>query len=169
MLNCSRDAISADRYDALMSKSLQSFLSSTLGPLPLQALAAVSLSQEIRVHKGDALLRAGALWSTLMWVQSGVLRMYYLDRHGHAANKNFYLEGALLWPLTPALSSQPADFWIEAIAPVHIWSLPWATWQTACAQWTAWQDPGTSHTGRLAGRQDAARAAVFAVLGHAAL
>jgi CRP-like cAMP-binding protein len=123
-----------------MPRPLQSYLSSVLGALPPQAQAAVLLAQEIQAHRGDSLLRCGAVWSTLMWVESGVLRMYYLDRQGQAANKNFYLAGALLWPLTPALSSQAANFWIEAISPVHLWSLPWATWQAASTEWPAWQD-----------------------------
>jgi CRP-like cAMP-binding protein len=87
---------------------------------------------------GEPLLRAGERWSSLFWVQSGVLRLYYLDREGQSTNKNFYVDGALLWPLTPTLAEQPADFWIEAITPSRVWAVPWSVWQSACADWPAW-------------------------------
>lgn len=122
-----------------MSTPLQSFLSSTLGPLPAPAQAALLAARALQANAGEPLLRAGDRWSSLFWVEAGVLRFYYLDRDGQSANKNFYLDGAMLWPLTPALAGQPVDFWIEAIAPTRLWALPWAAWQTACTEWPAWQ------------------------------
>ena len=107
-----------------MSTPLQDFLSSALGQLPEPAHAAVALSRAMEVRVGEPLLRAGDCWSSLYWVESGVLRLFYLDRQGQSANKNFYLDGALLWPLTPALASQAVDFWIEAGAPARVWALP---------------------------------------------
>jgi CRP-like cAMP-binding protein len=122
-----------------MSTPLQSFLSSALGQLPAQARAVVASSHAIEASVGEALLRAGERRSSLYWVESGVLRLFYLDRQGQSANKNFYLDGAMLWPLTPALAGQAVDFWIEAIALTHAWTLPWPAWQAACTDWSAWQ------------------------------
>jgi CRP-like cAMP-binding protein len=122
-----------------MSTPLQTFMVATLGQLPAQALAAVASSRAREASVGDALLRAGDRWSSLYWVESGVLRLFYLDRRGHSANKNFFVDGAMLWPLTPALAGQAVDFWIEAIAPTRVWALSWPAWQLACADWTAWQ------------------------------
>lgn len=123
-----------------MSTPLLSFLSAVLGPLPAPVQAVAALSQAIDAGIGEPLLRAGDRWSSLVWVERGVLRLFYLDRQGQSANKNFYLDGALLWPLTPALAGQPLDFWVEALAPSRIWTLPVAAWQAACADWPAWQD-----------------------------
>lgn len=122
-----------------MATPMLSFLSSALGPLPAPVQAALESSGALRVQSGAALLRAGDCWDSLYWVESGVLRMYYLDRRGQSSNKNFYLDGALLWPLTPALAGQPVDFWIEAITPARVWKLPWPDWQANCAHWPAWQ------------------------------
>ena len=123
-----------------MSTPLQSHLSSVLGQLPAQVHAAFAGSRAIDADVGEPLLRAGDRWSSLFWVERGVLRLFYLDRQGQSANKNFYLDGALLWPLTPALSGQPVDFWIEALAPTRVWTLPCPAWQAACAGWPVWQD-----------------------------
>jgi CRP-like cAMP-binding protein len=123
----------------MVSTPLQSFLASALGPLPAPAQAAAASSRRTVVGVGEPLLRAGDGWASLFWVESGVLRLFYLDRQGQSANKNFYLDGAMLWPLTAALAGQAVDFWIEAIAPTRVWTLPWLTWQASCAQWSAWQ------------------------------
>lgn len=122
-----------------MSTPLQSFLSSALGQPPEQARAAVASSRAIDAGAGEALLRAGDRWSCLYWVESGTLRLFYLDRQGRSANKNFYLDRAMLWPLTPTLAGRPVDFWIEAVAPTRVWALPWPAWQAACADWPVWQ------------------------------
>lgn len=122
-----------------MPTPLQSFLSTALGALPASAEALASAAQARQVEGGEALLRAGDHWRHLLWVETGVLRFFYLDRQGRSANKNFYLDGAVLWPITPALAGQPVDFWIEAIAPTRVWMLPWPAWQAAVEGWPAWQ------------------------------
>lgn len=125
--------------DHVMSTPLQSFLSSAVGQLPEPARAAVASLGVMEFSTGEPLLRAGDCWSSLYWVESGVLRLFYLDRQGQSANKNFYLDGAMLWPLTPALAGRAVDFWIEAIAPTRVWTLPCSAWQAACADWPAWR------------------------------
>jgi CRP-like cAMP-binding protein len=122
-----------------MCKSLKSFLVNALGDLPEPAHTEVERSHALEAAVGQPLLQAGGRWTSLFWVERGVLRLYYLDRRGHSANKNFYLDGALLWPLTRVLAGQPVDFWIEAVTPARVWLLPWPAWQAACAGWPAWQ------------------------------
>lgn len=122
-----------------MSTPLLSFLSEALGTLPAPARAAVASSRATEAGTGAPVLRAGERWSSLYWVESGALRLYYLDRKGQSANKNFYLDGAMLWPLTPTLAGQAVDFWIETLAPTRLWALPWPAWQASCADWAAWQ------------------------------
>jgi CRP-like cAMP-binding protein len=123
----------------MMSTPLLSALFETLGPLPETVRDVLASSRIVVASTGEPLLHAGNRWSSLFWVQSGVLSLYYLDRQGESTNKNFFIDGALLWPLTARLAEQPADFWIEAITPSRIWAVPWAKWQTACADWPVWQ------------------------------
>jgi CRP-like cAMP-binding protein len=121
-----------------MTTPLQAFLSTALGALPAPARTVLASARLVEAASGMPLLRAGERWASLFWVEQGVLRLYYLDRQGRSANKNFHLDGALLWPLTPALAGQAVDFWIEAITPARVWQVPAAAWQTACAGWAAW-------------------------------
>lgn len=119
--------------------TLTAHLGRLLGAMPAGACAALSMARVRTLDADEALLRAGDAWTQLFWVEQGTLRLYYLDRQGQAANKNFYLDGAMLWPLTPALADGPVDFWVEAIAPSRVWVLPAAAWQEACTGWPAWQ------------------------------
>jgi CRP-like cAMP-binding protein len=123
-----------------MSTPLQTFLASVLGPLSAPARDLSASSRIVDIGTGQPLLRAGERWSSLCWVEHGVLRLHYLDRQGRSANKNFHLDGALLWPITPALFGDPVDFWIEALAPSRVWTLPFDAWQSNVAAWPAWQD-----------------------------
>lgn len=118
---------------------LAAFLQVQLGALPDAPAAVLAAAHGVPLAAGQPLLQAGQPWSQLFWVEHGALRLYYLDREGRAANKNFYLDGTMLWPLTPALAGQPVDFWVEAIGPSRVWVLPWRAWQAACAAWPAWQ------------------------------
>ncbi len=121
-----------------MAEPLIQHLEALLGPLPDAAREVCVQAPCLSLAEGEALLRAGEHWQNLWWVEQGCFRLYYLDREGRAANKNFYLDGAMLWPITPALATQPADFWVEALSASRVWSLPWPTWQRAVSAWPAW-------------------------------
>ncbi len=122
----------------LPARPLPALLEAALGPAPWAAQGLLATAPLRALEAGDVLLRAGERWTQLFAVARGVLRLYYLDRHGQSSNKNFYLDGALLWPITPRLAQVPVDFWIEAVTPAQVWALPWADWQAAGRDWPAW-------------------------------
>ncbi|MDT7838479.1 Crp/Fnr family transcriptional regulator [Aquabacterium sp. OR-4] len=125
-----------------LATPLQQHLHTLLGELPAAPQAVAAAARPIQCAAGTPLLRAGEHWTCLYWVARGGLRLYYLDRQGQASNKNFFLDGALLWPLTPTLATQAVDFWIEAVEPTQLWAVPAAAWQQACTEapgWPAWQ------------------------------
>ena len=122
-----------------MTSPLDIFLQATLGHLPAELAQPVSIAPCRSLASGEALLRAGEVWCNLWWIERGSFRLYYLDRQGREANKNFYLSGALLWPITPALAQSPSQFWVEALEPSQVWTLPWAPWQRATESFGPWQ------------------------------
>lgn len=119
--------------------TLLDHLNATLGPLPPAAQALCHAARPAVLAKGEALLREGEHWQHMWWLERGALRLYYLDRDGQAANKNFYLDGALVWPITPVLRDQPVHFWVEALEPCRVWALPWDDWATASQGFAHWQ------------------------------
>lgn len=114
-------------------------LTRALGPLPPAAAELCRRARPTNLTKGEALLREGGRWQHLWWVERGALRLYYLDLDGQAANKNFYLDGALLWPITSALRGEPVRFWVEALEPGRVWALPWSAWASATQGFAPWQ------------------------------
>ena len=122
-----------------MTTPLCRHLQVALGDLPPDLEAQANGASNPSLANGEALLRAGDVWSHLLWVERGSFRLYYLDRQGRAANKNFYLEGAMLWPITPALAQSPSRFWVEALEPSQVWKLPWSSWQTSVQTFEPWQ------------------------------
>ena len=122
-----------------MTTPLCRHLQVALGDLPPDLEAQANGAHGQSLANGEALLRAGDVWSHLLWVERGSFRLYYLDRQGRAANKNFYLEGAMFWPITPALAQSPSRFWVEALEPSQVWKLPWSSWQTTAQTFEPWQ------------------------------
>jgi CRP-like cAMP-binding protein len=110
-----------------------------LGALPQAADQLCQQAQPADIAKGKALLREGGQWQHLWWLERGALRLYYLDRNGQASNKNFYLDGAMVWPITPALRERAVHFWVETLETSRVWALPWDAWSTATAGFAPWQ------------------------------
>ncbi|MEZ5645407.1 MAG: Crp/Fnr family transcriptional regulator [Burkholderiaceae bacterium] len=114
-------------------------LTATLGPLPPAAADLCRQAHCSDLARGEALLREGTRWQHLWWLEAGALRLYYLDRQGQASNKNFYLDGSMVWPITPALRDQAVHFWVEAIEPSRIWATPWKHWAAAAMDIPSWR------------------------------
>ncbi len=115
-------------------------MSRRLGPLPEPLLTVLELAQACTLVRGQALLRAGDTWRHAWWVERGALRLYYIDRDGTASNKNFFLEDALFWPITPSLREQPAGFFVEAMEDSLVWALPYAAMAQAMHGISAWAE-----------------------------
>jgi CRP-like cAMP-binding protein len=121
-----------------VSSPLTLFLTELLDTPP-PAVQAWWASAERRVfERGQALLRAGEHWRHLWWVERGALRLYYLDRDGAESNKNFFLDGALCWPITPTLRQQPVMFHVEPMEDSVVWALPFPADASAPLPSTGW-------------------------------
>lgn len=73
-------------------------------------------------------------------MERGALRLYLVDRDGAETNKNFFLDGALFWPITPSLRQQPAMFHVEPLEDSRVWALPLPASGTAAPPdgWAPW-------------------------------
>lgn len=89
-----------------------------LPALSLEARARlVQASRRTQLAKAQTLLAAGDRWRHLWLAESGALRLYYLDLNGTESNKNFFLEGQPLWPITDWLRTEPVTFFVAAMEP----------------------------------------------------
>ncbi|WP_051952966.1 Crp/Fnr family transcriptional regulator [Xenophilus azovorans] len=89
--------------------------------------------------RGQPLLRPGERWGQAFLVERGLVRMHFLRRDGKEFNKNFFVEGALVCPLTPAMEEQPSLFGITAMEPTRLWTCPAAAWRETLALHGCWQ------------------------------
>lgn len=111
-----------------------------LAPAVVQRLR--DMAQISQLPRRGALVSAGQAWQQVVWVQQGVLRLYYLDRDGQESVKNFFLDGGWCWPITPTLADQPVAFFIEALEPTRLCLWPWLAWSALLADepaWARWQ------------------------------
>lgn len=84
------------------------------------------------------LLAAGSVWQQAFWVESGVLRFFYIDNEGRESNKNFHVEDAFIWPVTKAMQSEPVAFFISALTSAAVWRLPYPALQAKVGDLPSW-------------------------------
>ena len=89
-------------------------------PLAAAAELATAFSPQT-LARNAPLLRPGEAWSAALVIQTGLVRMHFLRRDGREFNKNFFAEGALICPLTPAMWDAPSLFGISSIEPTTLW------------------------------------------------
>ncbi len=123
-----------------LAATVSNALTQRLGALPNAAIALCAATRPTTLARGQSLLRAGDCWSNLLWIERGALRLYYLDRDGAESNKNFFLDDALFWPITPKLRDQPVGFFVDALADSRVWAVPIAPLMQALANHAAWVD-----------------------------
>lgn len=122
-----------------VSTPLTLFLTQLLGPPPPPFRAWWDSARRLQLQRGQRLLQAGDRWQHLWWVERGALRLYYLDSAGAESNKNFFLEGNLLWPITPRLRNAPAMFHVEPMEDdTLVWALPMLPASAVATVWPAW-------------------------------
>jgi CRP-like cAMP-binding protein len=109
-----------------------------LGALPEATITLCKAARPAGLHRGDFLLRAGERWQHLWLVEHGALRLYYLDRNGREANKNFFLDGAISWPITSTLLDKPVNFFVDCLENSSVWVLPIAELTETLASHANW-------------------------------
>lgn len=119
---------------------LAALLRPWLGALDDKACAAIApLFSRHAVAKGEVLLNQGALWQHALLIGQGAVRLYFVRRDGREFNKNFYLEGALICPLTPAMWGEASLFGMACLEPGWVWRADATAWRRRLAEHGAWE------------------------------
>ncbi|WCN15079.1 Crp/Fnr family transcriptional regulator [Marinomonas mediterranea] len=96
---------------------------------PTSPSAFIALSQKTRnallecaepfeKRKGTLIHHPSDAWKTAFWLDSGIVRMYYIDRDGQEHNKRFFTSDSFFWPVTSSLREEKTGFAIEAVTPI---------------------------------------------------
>ncbi len=86
------------------------------------------------------LLRQGEVWQRTFLIQTGLIRMHFVDRDGHEFNKNFFSEGSLICPIAPAMWVEPSLFGIHTIEPTRVWVADAAQWRATLHAEGLWRE-----------------------------
>lgn len=86
-----------------------------------------------QLARDEYLLRAGEQHHFLCFIDSGLLRLFYVSPEGKERNKAFYTGGHLVGPVSAALSGGPAPFSIQALEPSEVLLLPYPAFAEASA------------------------------------
>jgi len=78
------------------------------------------------VARGDHWLQPGQAASHMAVVQQGAFRQYYITADGTEYTVYFSLEGSLVCAYSQYLQGQPCGFYLQALEPVKLQSLPLA-------------------------------------------
>lgn len=108
-----------DQFDTL----LQTFVSQLFGPLGLAEEAGKQLRPYTKLRsltRKEDLLRHGDRWDKFFYIQSGILRMFYIDLEGKESNKAFFGEGQCIWPVAPMDRNTSILFNIAAIPQTEL-------------------------------------------------
>lgn len=134
----------------MMAPALTHALAATLPQLAAPAVATLARGfTPLGVDKGGHLLMQGEPWRHALWIERGALRLFFIRRDGREFNKNFFLDGALLCPLTPAMWGAPSLFAIGAVEATTVWRADATTWRTQLDAHGAWAPLCTELLARL--------------------
>ena len=96
----------------------RSFTQRVLGRLRLPAETVQALKPATRlreISRKANLVSHGEKWSKLYYIDSGILRMFYIDLEGRDFNKAFFGPGNCIWPVAPMDRNQGILFNLAAI------------------------------------------------------
>lgn len=90
-------------------------------------------------RREDCLLQPGAMWNEAIYVESGILRLYYTTEDGKEFNKGLFFEGQLLWPMAPSARDNPSLFAISAVEACTLQVADFSRLREKLTQCNAWE------------------------------
>jgi CRP-like cAMP-binding protein len=89
--------------------------------------------------KGDVLLSQGERWSDAWLIEQGLIRLCFVRRDGREFNKNFFSDGALVCPITPAMYAEPSLFAVVACESGSVWHADAGKMRDVLARGNVWE------------------------------
>lgn len=100
------------------------WLQETGGIAPHTVAAACREAEVRRLVKEEVLFEAGNRPKNLYFIQTGLVRFYYLTSGGKEFNKSFASEGSVVTSLSTFLSGAPSPFFTQALEETVTIALP---------------------------------------------
>jgi CRP-like cAMP-binding protein len=107
----------------------------SLGPIADRTLDQLRDHVQSRAFKADAwLLRGGEKATSCYWIESGLVREYYVGEDGTEHTRRFVQAGELTGSLLDLLSGRPAVTFVQALEPTRTLRFEYARFDALCDQ-----------------------------------
>jgi CRP-like cAMP-binding protein len=97
-----------------------------------EAAQAVCLFQTHTSKRGEFFIRAGDVPTTLGFVISGILRLYYVDADGNEFTKSFCAENSFVAAYSALLLKQPSRLFVQALEDTKLAIADYSAYRSLC-------------------------------------
>lgn len=102
------------------------------------------------VDAGTVLVEEGQPWSTVFFVQYGILKLFRQAPGGRIATHQFFTEGAVVWPLFVGSRSSRNTLYLDAATSGQVWAADFLSFRCALKTEGLWNRFALALTEELA-------------------
>jgi len=92
-----------------------------------------------KIQKNQFLVNAGETPTTLAFLVSGILRLYYISESGFEFTKSFCVEGDMAAAYTALLNNEPSNLFIQALEDSELLIANYEEYQAVTSESPCWQ------------------------------
>jgi len=120
-------------------KSLISFLHSITDIPNAEIDKVLDIFHVAKLQKNQFLISAGEVPTTLAFLVSGILRLYYISDSGFEFTKSFCVEGEMAAAYTALLNDEPSKLFIQALEDSELLTANYGEYKAITAKCPCWQ------------------------------
>ena len=109
----------------------------------------LSIFRPSKLQKNRFLVSAGEVPTTLAFVVSGILRLYYISDSGFEFTKSFCVEGDMVAAYTALLNNEPSKLFIQVLEDSQLLTANYEEYRAVTAESSYWQKVNQNIAERL--------------------
>ena len=98
------------------------------------------LFKKQEIKKNEPLVNIGEVWNKVIFIEQGLLRLYYLTPDGKEFNKGFFADSDLVWPMSPIAREEPSSFTICSLENCQLLVAPFNVFETLIKEMSKWPE-----------------------------
>ena len=119
---------------------LNDYLSSLHCFSPEQVKSISRLFKKQEIQKNEALVNTGEIWNKVVFIEQGLLRLYYLTPDGKEFNKGFFAGNDLVWPMSPIAREEPSRFTVCSLENCQLLVAPFNLFEILIKEMGKWPE-----------------------------
>ncbi|MCJ8311490.1 MAG: Crp/Fnr family transcriptional regulator [Saccharospirillaceae bacterium] len=119
---------------------LNDYLSSLNCFSPEQVDSISQLFKKQEIKKNETLVNTNEMWDQVVFIEQGLLRLYYLTPEGKEFNKGFFADKNLVWPMSTIAREEPSRFTVCSLENCQLWVAPFDLFESMIQQMQKWPE-----------------------------